>query len=241
MISLAPEILTQVGPFPITNTLLGTLLVDVIIVSGVYYAYKHISVIPGKFQSAVELVFDEFYALTATTATVHTQTIFEYVITFFIFVLVANFSDLIPGITAFGFYHGKEMTPFIRSAVTDLNTTFALALVSQTAAHMLGIRTLGLKKYLNKFFSLKPIELYSGLLELISEFTKVIAFSFRLFGNMFVDALMLELLSASFALLLPIPLVFYEYFVAIVQAMIFALLTMAFMAIMTTAHNAIDE
>jgi F-type H+-transporting ATPase subunit a len=116
-----------------------------------------------------------------------------------------------------------------------------LALVSQVAAHTLGIKTLGLKQYLHKFFSAKPMELYSGLLELVSEFTKIIAFSFRLFGNMFVDALMLGLLSSAIAFIAPIPLVLYEYFVAIIQAVIFALLTMAFMAIMTTSHNPIEE
>jgi len=241
MMSLAPDILFHIGPFPVTNTILGMLLVDAIVLSGIYFVYKKIAVVPGKLQAIFEIAMDQFYALTSTTATVHTEKIFMYVMSFFIFILVANFSDLIPGITAFGFYHGKEFTPLFRSAVTDLNTTLALALISQVAAHTLGIKTLGVKKYLNKFFSAKPLEMYSGLLELVSEFTKIIAFSFRLFGNMFVDALMLGLLSAAFAFLAPIPLVLYEYFVAIIQAVIFALLTMAFMAIMTTSHNAMEE
>jgi F-type H+-transporting ATPase subunit a len=217
------------------------LLVDAIVLSGIYFVYKNIALVPGKLQAIFEVAMDEFYALTATTATVHTRHIFEFVMSFFIFIIVANFSDLIPAVTAFGFYHGKEFTPLIRSAVTDLNTTLALALISQVAAHTLGIKTLGIKQYLHKFFSAKPLEMYSGLLELVSEFTKIIAFSFRLFGNMFVDALMLGMLSASFAFFIPIPLVFYEYFVAIIQAVIFALLTMSFMAIMTTAHNPVEE
>ncbi len=241
MMSLAPDILFHIGPFPVTNTILGMLLVDAIVLSGIYFIYKNISLVPGKMQALFEVVMEEFYKLTASTATIHTRTIFEYVMSFFIFILVANFSDLIPGVTAFGFYHGQTFTPLIRSTATDLNATLALALISQTAAHSLSIKTLGIKKYLNKFFSAKPLELYSGLLELVSEFTKIIAFSFRLFGNMFVDALMLGLLSASFAFLAPIPLVLYEYFVAIIQAIIFALLTMAFMAIMTTSHNPMEE
>jgi len=66
----------------------------------------------------------------------------------------------------------------------------------------------------------------------------IISFSFRLFGNIFVGEVMLASLSVVSAFLLPIPIIFYELFVGMIQATIFALLTMAFMAIFTSAHGA---
>jgi F-type H+-transporting ATPase subunit a len=181
-----------------------------------------------------------FYNLTESVAAERTMKIFPFVMTFFLFILISNWSGLLPVITSVGFFHGeeKEFIPLFRSASTDLNTTLALALVSLVSTHTMSIQTIGLKHYLGKFFSLKPLDLYAGLLELVSEFTKIISFSFRLFGNIFVGEMILGTLFAAFAFLVPIPVIMYELFVGVIQATIFALLTMAFMALFTTAHNA---
>jgi F-type H+-transporting ATPase subunit a len=238
MVTLAPDVLTHIGPFPITNTLIDTFLVDTLIIGGTYYISKRITFVPSLLQGLMEVLMEAFYNLTQTTAEDRTKKIFPYVMTFFLFILISNWSGLLPIITSFGFFHDKEFIPLIRSASTDLNTTLALALVSIVATHSMSIQTIGIKQYLGRFFSWKPLALYTGLLELISEFTKVISFSFRLFGNIFVGELMLASLSTFFALLLPIPLVLYETAVGAIQALIFALLTMAFMAILTTPHHA---
>ena len=71
----------------------------------------------------------------------------------------------------------------------------------------------------------------------MSELTKFISFSFRLFGNIFVGELILGTLFAAFAFIVPIPVIMYELFVGVIQATIFALLTMAFMALFTTPHG----
>ncbi len=237
MISLAPELLWSIGSFPITNTLIDTLIVDGTIIGLAFYVHKKHSLVPNFFQSMVELTVEGFYSLTESTAGKHAQKIFPYVMTFFIFILLSNYSELIPIITNIGIYHNKELIPIIRSASSDLNTTLALALVSVIATHTMSIRTLGVKKYLGKFFSLNPIALYSGILELISEFTKLISFSFRLFGNIFVGGIMLTSVLSFFAFILPLPVLVDELFVGLIQAAIFALLTMAFMAIFTTSHG----
>ncbi len=241
MISLAAEPIAHIGPVAITNTLIDTLLVDAILIALAWYISKHAAVIPTKFQSVVEMVVDGFYNLTETVAGKQTIKIFPYVMTFFLFILISNWSGLLPVITALGVYHhgehGQEFIPLIRSASTDLNTTLALALVSLTATHVMSIQTLGLKSYIGRFVSFNLMALYTGILELISELTKVISFSFRLFGNIFVGEVILATLSAAFAFFLPIPIIMYEFFVGAIQATIFALLTMAFMAIFTTPHG----
>jgi len=242
MLSLAAEPVFHLGAIPITNTILNTLLVDGILVGLALYFNKIAAVIPSKFQSVIEIIVQELFNLTQTVAGKETMKIFPWVMTFFIFILIANWSGLLPILGSLGVFHhtsdGTEFIPLFRSTSTDLNTTLALALVSLTATHTMSIRTLGLKEYLGRFFSLNPLNMFSGFLELISELTKVISFSFRLFGNIFVGEVILGLLSTLFAFLLPIPIIFYELFVGAVQATIFALLTMAFMSIFTTPHEA---
>ncbi len=237
MVTLSAEPIFHLGPLTVTNTLLDTLIVDVVLLALTWYVSKKASVIPTIFQATIEMVIDTFYDLTESVAGKKTKEIFPYVMTFFLFILIANWSGLLPIITNLGFYHGKEFTPLIRSTSTDLNTTLALALISLTATHTMSIRTLGLRHYLGRFFSLNPLSLYSGLLELVSELTKIISFSFRLFGNIFVGEVMLASISSALAFIAPIPVMAYEMFVGVIQATIFALLTMAFMAIFTTSHN----
>ncbi len=237
MLSLAAEPLFHIGSFTVTNTLTNTLLVDALLFSLAWYINKHVALVPSKFQGAVEMVMEGFYNLTESVAAERTMKIFPYVMTFFLFILLANWTGLIPVITSVDFFNGHEFVHIFRSASTDLNTTLALATVSIVATHTMSIRTIGLKHYLGKFFSLKPLDLYAGLLELVSEATKFISFSFRLFGNIFVGELILGILFSAFAFFVPIPVIMYELFVGAIQATIFALLTMAFMALFTTPHG----
>ena len=234
--TLAPDTLFTIGSFPITNTVVDTLLVDVLLFALVIYINKNISVIPTFFQTIIELVAEQFHSLTESTAGENTKKIFPFVMTFFLFIFIGNYSELLPIITGITF----KGAPLIRSTSSDLNTTLALALVSIVATHAMGIRTTGFKAYLARFFSTNPIALFSGLLELVSEFTKIISFSFRLFGNIFVGGIILASITAVFAFVLPSVVMFYEMFVGFIQALIFALLTMAFMSIFTTAHSGIE-
>jgi F-type H+-transporting ATPase subunit a len=113
----------------------------------------------------------------------------------------------------------------------------ALAVISAVATHVLSIRIIGIKTYLGRFFSLNPINLFVGILELISEFTKIVSLSFRLFGNIFAGAVVLTLISGFFAFIAPLPFLLLEIIVGLIQALIFAMLTMVFMAVLSTPHN----
>lgn len=241
MVSLASEPVFYFKNFPITNTFLNTLLVDVLLIGGVIAVKQRLSQIPNLFQNAVETIIETFYKLTESVAPNRAAKIFPYLMSFFLFILIANWSNLLPGIGTIGFFEDKKLIPIFRGATTDINTTLALALISAAATHALSIKTLGIKEYLGRYFSLNPINLFVGLLEIISEITKVVSLSFRLFGNIFAGEVVLFTVSGMFAFLFPLPFLLLEIIVGFVQALVFAMLTMAFMAILTTPHHEVEE
>ncbi len=241
MAAFAPEVITHIGAFPVTNTVLNTLLVDSTIIGGVVYLNKHLSRIPSYFQNTIEMVLSSFYSLTESVSGKNAKTIFPFFMSFFIFILFANWSGLIPGIGTIGFYEvkdgHKELVPFIRNATSDLNTTLGLALISFAATHILALRATGIKEYLGRFFSFNPILLFVGILEIVSEFTKIISLSFRLFGNIFAGEVVLHTITKLFAFLLPIPFLLLETIVGLVQALVFSMLTMVFMSVLMAPHH----
>lgn len=226
----------NIGNFPITNTLIDTLIVDLLIIIGIF-ALRNLKKIPNFFQNSVELVIDGFYSLTSGIAPKQAYNIFPYFMSFFIFIIIANLTGLFPGFGTIGFFKGKELIPLLRASTSDINTTLGLALVSAVATHILAIKATGVREYLSRYFSLNPIYLFVGFLELIGEFTKIISLSFRLFGNIFAGEVVISTISNIFAFLAPLPFLGLEVIVGIVQALVFAMLTMVFMAILTTSHN----
>src|SRR3989344_3764131 len=237
MVSLAPEPVFFVGNFGITNTLLHTLFVDAVVVGVALYVSKHIKQIPGKVQNIAEIGITTFYDLTESVAQKNAAKIFPFFMAFFIFILFANWSSLIPGVGSIGFFEGKKLIPVLRGTTSDINTTLALALISAVATHILSIKTIGVKDYLGRYFSFNPMNLFIGILEIISEITKIISLSFRLFGNIFAGEVVLLTVSSLFAFVFPLPFLLLEIIVGMVQALVFSMLTMVFMAILTTSHK----
>lgn len=207
----------------------------------------------------------------SVAGTVKARKFFPLVATFFIFILFCNLLDIFPGVDTIGtvnlealklahlsaptsFFllgeYSNKLTPWVRPGTSDLNLTLALALVSVIVTQIFGFYTLGAKQHLSKYFNFKalfthgfqgPIEFFVGLIEIITELSRILSFSFRLFGNIFAGSAVL----AVFAWLLPfvsdavfIPL---ELFVGFVQALIFALLTLVFLEIATTSEEDVEE
>src|SRR5664279_783722 len=133
--------------------------------------------------------------------------------------------------------------PFLRSPSTDLNTTASLALIAVIMTQVLGFKALGIR-YLTKFFNFKTlltsplggIDVAVGLLELIGEFAKILSFSFRLLGNIFAGSILLFVMSFLVPFL-PWPFFILEFFVGIIQALVFGLLTAIFMSQATAGHG----
>lgn len=242
MAAFAAETLFSIGSFPVTNTLLDTLLVDGTLIFATFSITKKLSLIPNGAQNAAESIFETFYDLTSSIAQSRASQIFPYFMTFFLFILLANWSGLIPGFSTIGFFENidgkKTLIPIFKAATSDINTTLAFALVSAVATHILSIRITGIKDYISRYISLNPINLFIGVLEIISEITKVISLSFRLFGNIFAGEVVLFTVSGIFAFIFPIPFMLLEIIVGLVQALVFSMLTMVFMSILTTPHHA---
>ncbi len=136
---------------------------------------------------------------------------------------------------------GKQaglLVPFLRSANTDVNTTLAIALIAMVTIHFWGFSALGLG-HLGKFINFKegPIGFFVGILEAIGEVAKVISFTFRLFGNIFAGEVLLIAMAFLFPLIGIIPFLGLELFVGAIQAFIFAMLTLVFAVMATTAHG----
>lgn len=237
MVSFASESIFRIGSFSVTNTLLNTLVVDAVLLAGVFYIKNKIKMIPTGIQNGVEMVIETFYDLTESIAEKRTMKIFPYFMSFFLFILFLNWSGLIPGVGSIGFFEEGKLVPIMRSATSDINVTLALALISVIATHIISLKSIGIKDYLSRYFSINPINLFVGIMEIVSEITKIVSLSFRLFGNILAGEVVLFTVSSIFAFLFPLPFLFLEIIVGFVQALVFSMLTMAFMAILTTPHH----
>lgn len=237
MAEVSPEIIFSIGSLPITNTVLNTLAIDAVIVGAVVFLNKNFKKIPGLFQNILEFIVETLYDLTETIAGKNTKIIFPWFFSFFFFILLLNWSGLIPGNGAIGLKEGRNLVPIFRNATSDLNLTLALTIISLVVTHFYALRSVGLKSYLGRYFSLNPLNLFVGLLEIVSEFTKLISLSFRLFGNIFAGEVLLLTIGSMFAFILPIPFMALEIIVGLVQALVFSMLTMVFMAMLMTPHN----
>ncbi len=137
--------------------------------------------------------------------------------------------------------------PFVRVPSTDLNMTLSIALIAFVMIQYIGFKALGIG-YLTKFFNfstlfkspLGGIDVAVGLLELIGDFAKILSFSFRLLGNIFAGSILLFVMSFLVPIL-PWPFFILEFFVGVIQALVFALLTAIFMNLATVSHHHDDE
>lgn len=137
---------------------------------------------------------------------------------------------------------GRLFVSFLRPPSADLNMTLALALIVMVMVQYYGARALG-RSYFKKFFNfggkgfMGAIFSVVGILELISEFAKVISFSFRLFGNIFAGEVLLAVMAFLFAFLLPVPFFGLEFFVGFIQALVFMMLAIAFFSTAMIGHD----
>ena len=141
-----------------------------------------------------------------------------------------------------GITEGKQaglLVPFFRSANTDINTTLAIALVAMFTVHWWGLRTLGPLGHIGKFLNFRggPAGLFVGVIEAISEAARIVSFTFRLFGNIFAGEVLLIAMGFLIPLVGLVPFLGLEIFVGIIQAFIFAILTLVFATAATEAHE----
>lgn len=250
-ISLAPELLFDIFGFPITNSFFTTFIVSIGIIGTALFLRRRISQKPKGFQNAIELVFELIIGLvdSVTGDRKKSKAFFPFVATIFILVIISNWAGLIPALIPGGtlglneIHHGETvLIPFIRSGSADLNMTLSIALISVITAQIMGVAMIGGKHYAGKFFVnpfKKPyfVGTFVGILEIISEFAKIISFSFRLFGNIFAGEVLLTVMLMLVPYFAPLPFLFLEIFVGFVQALVFAMLTLVFFKMATEAAH----
>ena len=163
-------------------------------------------------------------------------------ITLFLFIATANLIEFTPGIGSVGFYHTSEVAgqapefiPLFRSVNTDLNVTLALAMMVFIIIEFAGVTALGLFPYIGKFITFRGhsigeriLNFVVGIIELISELSRLISFSFRLYGNVFAGEVLIAVATFFLPYILPVPLMGFEMFIGFVQAAVFSLLTLFF-------------
>ncbi len=343
----------------LTNTLVGMFLADavVLLILAALYLRGGVKLIPGRLQAMLELLVNYMYNLAKSVAGSQAGRVFPLVMGIFLFLLVANWLELVPGVDSVGLLHcapegfngypinqdspegvvtlrvdsplnsgtratladfcacelthlghipkeytescaaagfvaehgegeaagGGEthtegeatttegeaattegegetvavsaganpnlfvVTPFVRAAATDLNLTVALALIAVIAVQVFGVMALG-PDYFQKFFNLRALgnlgkkpmgvmDFAVGLLEIISEFSRVLSFAFRLFGNIFGGQVLLFVMAFLVAAILPAIFYAFELFVGLIQAFVFAMLTLAFSAQAMAGHG----
>jgi F-type H+-transporting ATPase subunit a len=244
-ISISPESIFHIGTFPVTNTLVVTLGVSLLIIAASIILKSRVRLIPRGFQNIVESVLEALLDLADSVTQDRRQSkkFFPLVATIFIFVILSNWVEVLPGLGTIGIFsqhEGREiLVPFLRSGSADLNMTLALAIISVMAAQILGIAAIGVGKYAGKFFVSplhKPyvVGTFVGVLELVSEVAKLISFSFRLFGNIFAGEVLLMVMLFLVPYLVPLPFLFLELFVGFVQALVFSMLTLVFLKMAAT-------
>lgn len=135
------------------------------------------------------------------------------------------------------FGHEAVFTPIFRAGSADLSFTLALAIIAVLLVQVAGIGALGGWGYFKKFLDFSnPINFFVGILEIISEFSKMISFSFRLFGNVFAGEVLLAVIISLAPFVAPMPFYGLEIFVGLIQAVVFSVLTLVFFKMATAAH-----
>ncbi len=230
-ISLAAEIIARIGGFPISNALITTWLVMGILIVLSYLATRNMQIVPGGAQSIAEMLVGGLYDFFSSVTGKYVSAVFPLVGSLFLFILTANWVGLLPGVGTVGFFHGEEFTPLLRGATADLNTTVALAIVAVLAIQYFGFKTAGLR-YSSRFLNFtSPIFFVLGILEIVSEMSKILSFAFRLFGNIFAGEVLLAVMAFLMPFIVPLPFITMELFVGFIQALVFSMLTAVFLTV----------
>jgi len=242
-ISIKAETIFHLFGFPITNSFFLSVIVTTLIgYMAVTFFKESNKDRRNNFYYLIKFIVKSIYSLFESVLGEKTKYFFPLLLSFFLFIIINNWVGLLPGIgsilIAVEEHHKILHVPLFRGANADLNTTFVLAIVSVIMIQIYGIRFLGFGGYIKKFVNLtNPINFFLGILEILSEFSKIISFSFRLFGNIFAGEVLLTIVAFLVPVLASFPFIMLELFVGFIQALVFSMLTAVFISGAVTAHH----
>jgi F-type H+-transporting ATPase subunit a len=210
--SLHIEPVFVLGPVAITGTVVTTWAIMGAIWLLAWLVTRHLRIEPGPLQTAAEGIVSTIENAIAAVAPGYTSQIMPFIGSLWLFLVIANLSGLLPG---------------VHSPTRDLSATTAMALLVFLSTPWFGIRIQGLKKYLHHYLTPSPILLP---FHLVSEITRTIALAVRLFGNIMsleMTALLILLVAGFLA---PVPILMLHVVEALVQAYIFGMLALIYVA-----------
>lgn len=265
-VTLFAEPVMHIGSVSITNSLLSGWLVVILVIVLSFIIRMKISQIPGRLQSFLEIVMEGALDLCDQVTGQRTLSlkVFPVVFSVFFFVLLNNWLGLLPGVGSIGFYEMHEgvntFIPLLRGGTADINTTLALGFLAVIGSNIFGVVVVGFWKTFNKYINLtalsymvtkvrkdpsilivSPIIFFVGLIEAVGELAKVASLSFRLFGNIFAGEVLLMSMAMIMKYIVPVPFLFLEVFVGLIQALIFSLLSLVYFTIASQDHSEHEE
>lgn len=263
LVSEIAQTLFKVGPLPVTNSMVCTWIVAAIIFVIVRFSTWNMKEVPSGAQNVMETVIEGWRDLAESVLEPRVaRWVFPYATTFFIFILISNLMDLLPGMGSIGygvsdrssslpFAIGHAETPFFRPPTTDTNLTVAMAAIYFVMSTFWALRyngPIGLVKHIfgvklktSKWFfpPLLLLFFFIGVTEMISiVIVRPVALAMRLYGNIFGGESLLTMTLTHKPLILGIlsslPFYFFELLVCFLQAFVFAMLTIAFVGTLCT-------
>ncbi|MEP7081469.1 MAG: F0F1 ATP synthase subunit A [Chloroflexota bacterium] len=250
-VAIEAEELFAIGPLSFTNSMVGALLASAVLLLGAWWFTRRSSLVPGRVVSVLELPIELMAGIISSSSS-RWRSYAALILGFFLMILVANWIGLLPGVGTIGITHVDEagheaLVPLVRPASADLNFTLGLAIVAFVMFVYWGIKANGgwgyLKELLGEPMYMAPLMFP---INLISEFSRLISLSMRLFGNVFAgEVLLATMLALTTAVVFVLPLAFFvpaiflglELLFGLVQAMVFALLAMTYISTAIAEHH----
>jgi F-type H+-transporting ATPase subunit a len=258
---LPAEAVFHIFGFPITNSVIGAWITIIFLVGFSYIITRRMKLVPGRLQAAFEFLIGWLYDLCVSVAgEVNGRRFFPVVATIFLFVAFNAWLALLPGFGSIIAHTAEGEVHLIRAANTDINMPLALALTSFIFVEFYGLRALGMR-YVGKFLNFKGLfqalrqvftgkvkagasglitgfmTVFTGLLEGLSEFIRIVSLTFRLFGNMTAGEILLLVAAFLVPWLFAIPFYGLELLIGFIQAIIFGGLTLIFLTLAVEMHG----
>jgi F-type H+-transporting ATPase subunit a len=221
----------------ISASLFTAWIVMIVIIVLAAILARSVSLVPKGGQNALEYVYEGLANFATSLGGPQARRYVPIFVAFFLFILLSNWSGLLP-------FVGR--TEQLRAPTSDVNITIGLALVAFALFHIEGVRNLGLRGYLGKFFNFSGfkqgaatgvIALFVGLLEFFLEFVKPVTLSMRLFGNIYAGEIALGVITGLTFVLIPVAMLGLEFLLNFMQALIFSVLTLMFTLIAIERHD----
>jgi F-type H+-transporting ATPase subunit a len=241
-VPLAPEPIFHLGPLTVTNTMILGVITALAVLALFVAASRKSKLRPASgFAFVIEQIVDFILNIAEQNFGDRKKALkhLPLLLTLFVFILFSNLSGLIPGVGTVVVHEGEESIPLLRAFTADLNSTLALAVLTIGLVQFYAIKELGVLGRLKHFFTDKPynpMNFFLGLVEVMSEFIRILTLSMRLFGVIYAGEVLIHVIGSitgNFGWFATLPIYMLELFFGFIQAYIFVMLTTVYLATAT--------